>query len=309
VKVIVAGGTGFLGRPLCRALAAAGHTVVVLTRGQAMVPGASRTVEWAPDRPAGSDPPDAWVREIDGADAVVNLAGAGLADRRWTEARKDVLRASRILATRNLVAAVRAARTRPSVFLSGSAVGFYGATGDAALDESFPPGSDFLATLCVHWEAEAHAAAALGCRVVIVRTGIVLGRDGGALKKLLPPFRLFVGGPIASGRQQMSWIHRDDWVALIRWTLERPSVSGVFNATAPHAVTNREFSRALGRALRRPSWLPVPAFALRLLVGEIADVALVAGQRVVPTRATDAGFTFQYPDIDAAMRAAIRETA
>lgn len=309
MKVIVAGGTGFLGRPLCRALAAAGHTVVVLTRGQAMVPGASRTVEWAPDRPAGSDPPDAWVREIDGADAVVNLAGAGLADRRWTEARKDVLRASRILATRNLVAAVRAARTRPSVFLSGSAVGFYGATGDAALDESFPPGSDFLATLCVHWEAEAHAAAALGCRVVIVRTGIVLGRDGGALKKLLPPFRLFVGGPIASGRQQMSWIHRDDWVALIRWALERPSVSGVFNATAPHAVTNREFSRALGRALRRPSWLPVPAFALRLLVGEIADVALVAGQRVVPTRATDAGFTFQYPDIDAAMRAAIRETA
>jgi uncharacterized protein (TIGR01777 family) len=309
VKVIVAGGTGFLGRPLCRALAAAGHTVVVLTRGQAIVPGASRTVEWAPERPAGSGPPDPWGREIDGADAVVNLAGAGLADRRWTEARKDVLRSSRILATRNLVAAIRAAKTRPSVFLSGSAVGFYGATGDAVLDESFPPGSDFLATLCVHWEAEAHAAAALGCRVVIVRTGIVLGRDGGALKKLLLPFRLFVGGPIASGQQQMSWIHRDDWVAMIRWALERPSVSGVFNATAPHPVTNREFSQALGRALRRPSWLPVPAFALRLLVGEIADVALVAGQRVAPTHATDAGFTFHYPAIDAAMRAAIRETA
>ena len=303
MKVIIAGGSGFLGRALTAQLAAGGHDVVVLTRRAGPSSGGVRTVAWSPDGRAGE-----WAREIDGADAVVNLAGEGIADKRWSAARKDALRQSRILSTRSLVAAIRAAARRPSVFVSGSAVGYYGATGDDALDESFPPGSDFLATLCVDWEAEAQAASALGCRVVIVRTGVVLAREGGALKQLLPPFQWFVGGPVAPGTQWMSWIHRDDWVALVAWAIANAQVAGVVNATAPNPVRNAEFSKALGRALDRPSWLPVPGLALRVLVGELADVALVRGQRVLPARASQLGFPFVYPEIDAAMRSAVRRT-
>jgi uncharacterized protein len=309
VKVIVAGGSGFLGGALCRALLAQGHQVVVLTRGP-MRGGPSdpmRHVSWDPEAPVPGAGASAtgWSAELDGADAVINLAGAGLADKRWTSARKDVLRRSRTTSTRRLVAAIRAAARRPAVFISGSAVGYYGTTDDDVLDESFPPGSDALASICVEWEAHAQAAVALGCRVVIVRGGIALSRDGGALKKLLPAFQWFAGGPIASGRQYMSWIHLDDWVGLVLWVLRTPAVSGVINGTAPSPVTNEAFSAALGRALHRPSWLRVPAFALHLLVGEVADVALINGQRVVPKRALELGFAFTYPNIDSALRAAV----
>jgi uncharacterized protein (TIGR01777 family) len=187
-------------------------------------------------------------------------------------------------------------------------VGYYGPQREDGppLDEQAPPGSDFLAKLSVDWEAEANAASALGCRVVIIRTGVVLARDGGALQKLIPPFRFYVGGPIGSGRQVLSWIHRNDWIELVVWLLRHDEASGVFNATAPNPVTNREFSAALGAAVGRPSWLPLPGIALRIALGEMAGPMLLAGQRVVPRRAIDAGFSFQFSEIGGAMRDAVR---
>jgi uncharacterized protein (TIGR01777 family) len=308
MKIVIAGGSGFLGRRLASSLVAGGHDVTVLTRRAAAGPDASvRAVSWTPDGSApspGSGPSAAWTREIGAADVIVNLAGAGVADRRWSAPRKAVLRSSRIASTRSLVAALRVSETRPRVFLSASGIGYYGDGGEEILDESSPPGSDFLAMLCVEWEAEARAAS--GCRVVVMRTGVVLARGEGALKKLVPPFLLFGGGPIASGRQWMSWIHVDDWVAMMRWAIDTPAVTGPMNGTAPNPARNADFSRALGRALHRPSWLPMPAFALRLIVGEMAGIALVAGQRVMPAKAVSSGFAFQYPNLDEALQAALR---
>jgi uncharacterized protein (TIGR01777 family) len=302
MKCVIAGGSGFLGRALCTRLASQSHEVVILTRGAARNDGAVRYVTW----PA-VDEPGQWREEIGGAGAVINLAGAGLADKRWTTNRKEELHSSRILATRALVSAIRDAAVRPPVFLSGSAIGFYGGQPEDGpeVDESGPPGSDFLATLAVDWEAEAHAAEALDCRVVLFRTGVVLSREGGALQKLIRPFKFYVGGPLGSGRQVMSWIHLDDWVALLSWLAEHPSAAGAYNCTAPNPVTNAELSKALGNALGRPSWLRVPGFVLRLLVGEMAGVALLAGNRVIPRRALDSGFSFEYPDIITAMQAAV----
>ena len=300
MKVVVAGGTGVLGQALTARLTAGGHQAVVLTRGRSRRAGdeaAGRLVEWTPDGSAGP-----WARELDDADAIVNLTGAGIADRRWTDARKDELRTSRLLSTRSLAAAIRAATPRPRTFVQNTGAGYYGADlSDRVLDESFPPGDDFLGDLCVAWEAEARAVSALGCRLVILRSAVVLTPDGGALKKMLPAFQFFVGGPIASGRQFFSWIHVDDWIAMVRWALSTPSVSDVYNAASPHPVRNREFSKALGQALHRPSWIPVPSFALKVMFGELAEPALILGQRVVPKRALAAGFTFQHPEIGEAL--------
>jgi uncharacterized protein len=306
MKIVIAGGSGFLGRTLASRLAGAGHEIVVLSRTAA--PGQSpRQVAWRPDGTAATGGSESnWHRELDGAGAVVNLAGAGIADRRWTAARKQELRQSRVLSTRSLVAAVRAATVKPQVFIQGSAVGFYGTDGDQVFDESFPPGQDLLGDVCVAWEAEAHPVRALGLRLVIVRTGIALDQDGGALPQMARPFRFFVGGPVASGRQYFSWIHRDDWVSFVIWALETTTASEVYNATAPTPVTNEEFSKALGRALGRPSWLRVPGFALRILFGEFANEGLIRGQRVIPKRAIDAGFQFAYPDLDGALAAILK---
>ena len=308
MKIVIAGGSGFLGRALARALAADRHDVVILSRHSGNSADIGRRVIWQPDGsapPPEAGQPTGWARDVDGADAIVNLAGAGIADRRWTTSRKHTLAESRRSSTRSLVAAMRAAARRPAVFILNAGVGYYGLSGDEVLDESAPPGSDFLARLCVDWEAEARATEGLGARLVILRTGVVLARDGGALKRLIPPFLMFAGGPIASGRQYLSWIDRDDWIALVVWALTNPSVSGAFNATAPEPVTNTAFSKALGSALHRPSWLTVPAFALRALVGEIADAGLINGQRVVPRRAQSLGFVFRYGQIDAALRHAV----
>ena len=280
MKILIAGGTGFLGRPLAAELSARGHDVTALSRDAAL--------------------------NLDGTDVVINLAGENIAGGRWTAERKETLRQSRIQMTRRLIAAVRGAAVKPSVFVNGSAIGYYGDTGNQEIDESYPPGSDFLATLCVDWEAEAHAASALGCRVAFMRTGIVLAADGGALEKLLPPFKLFAGGPIASGRQYMSWIHRDDWIGMVAWMIESPDISGPVNGTAPHPVTNEEFSRTLANQLGRPNWLRVPRIGLRVLLGEMADVALVAGQRVLPRRALELGFRFKYARLQDALGACCR---
>jgi uncharacterized protein (TIGR01777 family) len=308
VKVVVGGGTGFLGRPLCELYAEAGHEVVVLSRSLAPgrsaheagsgIPGITR-VGWQPDGRFG-----AWAQCLDQAKAVINLCGESIASGRWTPARKTRLRDSRVLATRSLAGAILAAGYPPDVFVSGSAVGYYGVSSeDRALDEQSPPSADFLGQVCVEWEREARRVVRPETRVVTVRTGIVLERDGGALAQMLLPFRLFAGGPIGSGRQYMSWIHRLDWVEMIRWIVDRPDVSGPINATAPVPVTNAEFSRALGRALGRPSWMRAPAFALRLALGEMADALVIGGQRVVPKRARELGFEFRYPEIDRAFRA------
>jgi uncharacterized protein len=298
MKIVVAGGSGFLGRALVGRLSSGGHEVIVLSRTGRADAGSARVVAWQPDGTAG-----AWAGVVDGADALVNLAGESIADGRWTARRKLALEQSRVLSTRSLVGAIARASRRPPLLISGSAVGYYGDTADRVITENEPPGRDFLAGLCVTWEAEARQAEALGSRVALIRTGIVLARDGGALKKLLPPFLMFVGGPIASGRQFMPWIHRDDWLSLVTWLVERRDASGHFNLTAPNPVSNREFSRALGRALHRPSVLPVPGVVLRLLFGEMADVALINGQRVVPRRALDEGFVFRYPTIESALAA------
>lgn len=250
---------------------------------------------------AGDPSPEA-TRTLSTADAVVNLAGSSIAGGRWTGSRKADILTSRVDATRGLATAIRTAG-HPVTFVSGSAVGYYGSTDhDTPLDERSPSGTDFLADVCRAWEHEALGAGA-AARIVLVRTGIVLSRKGGALPPMAMPFRFFAGGPAGSGRQYMSWVHEDDWVAMVRWALAAP-VSGPINVTAPEPVTNAAFATALGRALHRPSWLPAPAFALRLaLGGEMADSLILGGQRVLPHAALGGGFSFAHADVDAALRA------
>jgi uncharacterized protein len=299
MRIVIAGGSGFLGRPLSARLAHDGYDVVVLTRGakRSQAPVGS-TVAWTPD--GGTGP---WAAAVDGAHAVVNLAGESIAGTRWTAEHKARVLESRVQATRSLATAMRNAAAPPAVFVSGSAVGYYGPHADEPLAENAAAGSDFLAGVCVAWEAEAMRAASASTRVVCLRTGIVLEKDGGALPEMLPPFKIGAGGPVGSGRQYWPWIHRDDWVSLVSWTIGASSVSGPVNATAPNPVTNAEFARALGRAMHRPAFMPAPAFALRLLLGEMADALLLSGQRAVPAKATSAGFTFKYPQVDDALRA------
>jgi uncharacterized protein (TIGR01777 family) len=304
MRVIVSGGTGFLGRALCASLAEQQHEVVVLTRSDSVtratqpVGGSIAHVPWAPDGNVA-----AWASVVENAGAVVNLAGASIGARRWTAAEKTRIRESRLLATRSLVTAIRGASQPPAVFVSGSAVGYYGSRGAEVLTEQSPAGSDFLASVCVAWEAEALAASSPSTRVVLIRTGLALDRGTPALDKMALPFKLFAGGPVGSGRQYMSWIHRADWVGLVTWAMSTPTLRGPLNATAPGPVTNAEFSATLGRALRRPSWLPAPAPALRLLLGEMADALLLSSQRAIPARANELGVRFRYEHLDAALRA------
>jgi uncharacterized protein len=303
MKIIIAGGTGFLGSPLAEMYAEDGHDVRVLTRS--LEPGATRhdpgtgvpgitRVGWVAD--GGTGP---WATALDGADAVINLSGESLGATRWSEASKKRFRESRLLATRSLATAIRGATTPPAVLISGSAVGFYGPSDTQALTEKDPPGTDFLAELCADWEREARQAERPGTRVVLLRTGIVLERSGGALQQMMRPFKFFVGGPMGSGRQYMSWIHRLDWIEIVRWIVTTPQVTGPVNATAPHPVTNRHLARALGRAMRRPSLLPAPGFALKIVVGEFAN-SLLTGQRVLPACAQANGYHFRYPEIEQA---------
>ena len=300
MKIIVAGASGFLGRPLSTALAANGHDVVALTRdaGATRLPDRVRPVRWAPDGTAGP-----WAAEIDGASAIVNLAGESIAAKRWSAGQKRRIVESRVNATHSLVEAVRAAKAPPPVFVSGSAVGYYGPHNDELVTEETPAGSDFLAGVCVQWEAEAQRASSPRTRVVCMRTGLVLEKDGGALPQMLTPFKLGAGGPLGSGRQYWPWIHRQDWIDLVRWAIQTPAVSGPVNATAPNPVTNKTFTRALGRAMHRPAFMPAPAFALRIMLGEMADALLLSGQRAVPAKAQRLGLPFRYTDLDAALRA------
>jgi uncharacterized protein (TIGR01777 family) len=305
MKVLIAGGTGFLGNPLAWAWAEDGQDVRVLTRG--LPPGQTQhesgtgkpgitRVGWMPDGTVGE-----LAREFHEAAAVINLAGESIAGKRWSATRKQALRDSRILPTRSLAAAFQQSASPPPTFISASGVGYYGAHGAEPVTEAAGPGSDFLATLCVDWEAEARKAAREGVRVITLRNGLVLEKSGGLLQPMVRAFRLFAGGPQGNGRHYMPWIHRHDWVEMVRWLVDTPSLSGPVNATAPHPVTNREFAHALGRALRRPALVPTPGFALKLLFGELSE-AMLTGQRAIPERAKTAGYHFRYPEIDIAFR-------
>jgi uncharacterized protein len=296
MNVVVAGGTGFLGRALSQSLAVDGHDVCLLTRGAG--DRTFKTVQWTPNGASGP-----WASAIDGADAVVNLAGESIAAKRWTAEQKQRILDSRVQATRSLAAAIQGSPNPPSVFVSGSAVGYYGPLSDDVVTEDTPPGSDFLARVCVTWEEEARRAATPRTRVTCIRTGLVLARDGGALPPMLPPFRFGVGGRVGSGRQYWPWIHRQDWVDVVRWAMRTPDSGAAINATAPNPVTNADFARALGRAMHRPAFMPAPAFALRLLLGEMADALVLSGQRAVPRRAERGGFTFTYRTVDDALQA------
>jgi uncharacterized protein (TIGR01777 family) len=247
-----------------------------------------------------------WEQALEGVDAVINLAGAPIADARWTDARKQLLTDSRVLTTRLLVRALSRCSSKPATFISASGIGYYGASDERPLDEGAAGGQGFLADLCLAWEAEAQRAEEFGARVVLLRTGMVLEQDGGALPKMLLPFRLFAGGPIMPGSQWVSWIHRSDHIGLIQWALTTATVSGPLNAVAPEPVTMKTFCEILGRVTHRPSWLPVPTFALNLLLGELGTL-MTTGQRVIPAKATAGGYLFQYPTLESALRAIVNK--
>jgi len=297
VRIIVAGGAGFLGRPLVAALTRQGHDPVVLTRRSDDLP--KGYVHWNPDGSTGD-----WASVLDGSDAVVNLAGASIAGRRWTPRRKRDLLQSRVLATRSLVEAMRHTASRPRIFVSASGVGYYGPRGGEEIGEDEPASTDFLGQLATQWEAEARAATELGVRLAILRNGLVLAADGGILKRMAMPFRLGLGGPIGAGTQYMPWIHRRDWIDLVRWMLITDAAHGAFNATSPQPVTNEEFSRALARAVRRPCLFRVPGRVMRVVFGELGE-SLLTGQRAVPRKALAMGFHFRWPQLDAALREAL----
>ena len=301
MRVLVVGGSGLVGTRLVESLARDGHQAVVLSRHPERVkglPAGARAAGWS-GRSLGS-----WVDEVAAADGVVHLAGASIFGR-WTGKRKQAIRRSRVDSSRLVAEAIAAAPRRPQVLVQGSAIGIYGDRGDAPVDESSPVGDDFLADVGREWEEASAGVEALGVRRPLARTGIVLSRRGGALPLMRLGFLTFCGGPLGSGRQWFPWIHEDDEVAALRFLLDTPAAAGPYNLVAPEPVTNRDFSRAIGDALRRPSWLPVPRFALRLAVGELGDV-LLGGQRATPARLLAAGFTFRFPRVHEALAELLR---
>jgi len=301
MRVIITGGTGLIGRALAAGLAGDAHEVIVLSRSpdghRGELPGGVRVAGWDGRTAAG------WGSLVDGADAVVNLAGESIAGGRWTAARKQRIRASRVHAGQAVVEAIAAAVEKPRVVVQSSAVGYYGGMAERGRDlpESAPPGGDFLAGVCRDWEAATSPVEALGVRRVVTRTGVVLAREGGALPRVVLPFKLLVGGPVGTGRQPLPWVHLADVVGAMRFLIDRDDAAGPFNLCAPDPPSNAEFGRAVGRVLGRPAFMPAPAPAMRLLFGEMASV-LLEGQRTVPERLIEAGYRFRFPALEPALR-------
>lgn len=299
MRVIIPGGSGLIGSALSTELAKNGCEVFILSRQpdklKQRLPEGVRAVGWDGKSAAG------WGSLVDGAAAIVNLAGENLGAGRWTEARKQAIRGSRVHAGQAVTQAVEAAGQKPELVIQASGVGYYGPRQDELVDESGSPGADFGSRVCIEWENATARIESLGVRRVVIRMGVALAAHGGALPRMLLPFRLFVGGKIGSGRQYLSWIHLADTVAGIRFLMDHPALAGIFNLTSPHPAANAEFSRAIGRAMHRPALMPVPAFAMRLIFGELSTV-LLEGQRVIPARLSEAGFKFQYPQAEAALR-------
>jgi hypothetical protein len=303
MKVLIAGSSGLVGTALSHALSKDGHTVCRFVRPQSAALGPAQEgfdVAW---NPATGELGGAAV----GADAVVNLSGASIAGGRWTSARKALLRSSRIDTTRALVVALAKMNARPRVLISASAIGFYGNRGDEMLTEESQPGTGFLAGLAKEWETEALKAEALGIRVVLARFGIILARHGGALPQMMLPFRFFAGGRVGSGRQWMSWISLEDVVGVLRLAIENGALRGAINVVAPQPVQNAEFTNILARAMHRPAVFPAPAFALRLVLGEMADALLLSSQRVAPQKLQQLGYQFRHPDLSAALAILLKD--
>jgi len=306
MRVIITGGSGLIGRALARNLsqegAGAGHDVVVLTRDPDRVgtlPAGVRAARWDGRTSEG------WVSLLDTDSAIVHLAGESVAAGRWTAEKKRRICDSRLVSGAAVMAAIRAAPVRPRVLIQSSAVGYYGDHGDEVLPEETPPGDGFLAVVCQEWEASTAEAESLGVRRAVARTGVVLAREGGALPVMSLPFKMMIGGPLGDGRQWFPWIHVDDEVGALRFLLEREDARGAFNLTAPRPVTNRELTRTLARALRRPGFLPVPGFALRLALGEFAE-SILESQRVIPSRLLAAGYVFRQPELAPALHDLLR---
>jgi uncharacterized protein (TIGR01777 family) len=304
MKIVVAGGTGFIGRNLVKVLGESGHHVIVLTRNPGRARNdadpAARLEQWD-GRTVGE-----WRSHVSGADAVINLAGESIEAKRWTRSRKDRIVRSRVEATRALVGAMGLAVSKPRVFLSASAVGYYGSVEDGDVTEGHPKGAGFLSDVCEQWEHEARKAELLGLRVVILRMGVVLGDDGGALEKMILPFKLFVGGPLGSGNQWFPWVHRDDVVGAALFAIENANLSGPVNLSAPESVNMKQFCEALGEVLRRPSWIAVPGLILRLALGEMSEM-LLTGQRQIPSVLTNAGYAFRHSKLAPALLSAVRK--
>jgi uncharacterized protein (TIGR01777 family) len=299
MRIFITGGTGLVGNLLVKKLRERGDHVVLLTRR----PEAAK-LQWGDGVTiVAGDPVQAgpWMDAVKDCDAVVHLAGEGIFNRRWTDAFKDQIYSSRVKGTDNIVAAIGKNTGSTKVLISASAIGYYGPHGDEELTEESLAGNDFLAQVCIDWEKAAQPATLHGVRLVLLRTGIVLDKAAGALAKMLTPFKMCVGGPIGSGKQWMSWIHNEDEVGLILFALDHSEISGPLNAVAPHPVTNKEFGHALGKVLGRPSFLPTPAFALRVLLGESAQI-ITAGQKLRPKKAVAAGYSFKFPELEAALR-------
>lgn len=285
MRILISGGSGFIGQALEKTLTSRGDQVVIWSRQQSSKQN--------------------WVKQLDDInqpiDAVINLAGAGIVDKRWSPERKQLLLDSRIQTTKALVEWIAKQEQKPLTLISGSAIGYYGSQATGELDEQAIPVKGFTHQLCADWEAEAAKAEALGVRVCLIRTGVVLGKKQGALKKMLPPFKLGLGGPIASGKQWMSWIHIDDEVAAICWLLDHAELSGAFNLTAPQPVTNETFSKTLGKVLHRPAFFRVPAITMKLMLGEASEL-LLEGQCVKPVALQASGFSFSYPELEPALK-------
>jgi TIGR01777 family protein len=301
MKILVTGATGLIGRSLCRVLTGEGHTVIGLSRSpeRAGDLAVAETHKWEPQ--SGLPPEQA----LNGIEAVFHLAGEPIAARRWTDEQKKQIRDSRVLSTRNLVNGFRSTESKPAALISGSAIGFYGDRGDEKLYEDSQAGRGFMSEVCQAWEAEAEPASNLGIRVVKLRTGVVLSKEGGAFQKMHTPFKLGLGGPIGSGRQWFSWIHIDDIVGIFRHALLVTSLSGPVNGTAPEPVTNADFTKQLGRAMHRPAFLPVPEFGLKALMGEMSEV-LLGSQRVIPKAAIESKYEFTYPTLAPALADLLR---
>lgn len=303
MRLVITGATGFIGRALCKALHK-DYEVIALSRdaGRAAksVGGLAKVIEWD-GRTTGS-----WYKQANGAFAIINLAGENVASGRWNESKKAGILHSRLDSSKAVLDTIMQVDKKPTVVIQASAIGWYGPRQDEQLDENSTPGKGFLASVCQRIESSAEEIEGMGVRCIVIRTGIVLGSDGGAFARLVKPFRFYLGGYLGSGRQWFSWIHLDDEIAAIKFLLENEHLKGVFNLTAPQPVTMKEFCKILGKVLHRPAWLNVPAFAARLAFGEMADEMLLSGQKVLPKRLLNTGFNFQYTNVEQALNAITR---
>jgi uncharacterized protein (TIGR01777 family) len=304
-RVIITGATGFIGNALCRELIVGGYEVFGLSRnpemGKALLPGQVKVVKWDTKSSQG------WADYADGAYAIVNLAGENIASGSWTAERKQRILQSRLDAGRAVLEAVKKAKNKPAGIIQASGIGYYGDSGDEILDETSPPGSGFLVEVAKQWEKTTQKVESMGLRYIVIRTGVVLGKEGGFLSRIIWPYRFFVGGHMGNGKQWIPWIHIEDEVRAIRFLMEKKDLQGVFNLSSPNPLTSRDFSRILGKVMKKPVWLPVPGFMLRLFLGEMASELILSGQRAMPKRLLESGYEFIYPELEPALRELFRD--